>query len=413
MQGRQFIALPHDANQQFQKKPARRVWRALSVAVAAAVVALAILSWALFLSIHAFWPRTQVAAPPKAPGAYLACSVPDTVAPLRFATSYHLAWSPSGKIAFTYPGALAVNGANCTRDQHYLNNLRGATTAIWSPDGKYLLVQASDQSQTGEIDTLYILDSNGKVLTSTVISQKNLAEIKPTSNSPYMSSLSGGGPALSTTFGPVWSSDGRQISEIFSDGVHPLALKSWTWDAHRHALTPNRTPSTPITTGFFSAVWSPDGKYIAISTSDSSMLTAVLDARTGALVKKLNFTSGHPIAPVIWSPDGKELAAINGTTVQIVQFSTGKVVRTLTGSRGAIEGQGSIAWSPDGKYIAVGYHQATILNVQTGKEVAHINASGDGMIVAIAWSPDSQQLAIQAFTHSNQSGPAVMYIWEI
>lgn len=237
MQDRQFITLPNNVNQHSQKKPAHRAWYVLSVTIAVTVVALTILSWTLFLFIHGLWQRTQLVAPPTAQSAYLVCSVPDTVASLRFATSYDLEWSSSGKIAFTYPYALAVNVANCTRDMHYQNSLKGATTATWSPDGKYLLVLASDISQTEETDALYVLDSNGKVLASTVIDQKKLVAGKQIPDGPYMSSLSGGGTPINTFFGPVWSPDGHQINAIFasSDANSPV-LKSWTWDVHHHTL---------------------------------------------------------------------------------------------------------------------------------------------------------------------------------
>src|SRR5712692_9607198 len=56
---------------------------------------------------------------------------------------------------------------------------------------------------------------------------------------------------------------------------------------------------------------------------------------------------------VAWSPDGQFLAsgAADRTTVQVWEAATGKEVRILKGHRGSVQ---SVAWSPDGQFLASG-----------------------------------------------------------
>ncbi len=427
MQGEPFTVVPHDIPRQLQKKPARRIQRAVSITFAVAIAASIIIAWATIPFIHSFGQRTQTGSGPTAQSAHLVCSVQDTVAPAGFSDTNDLEWSSSGKIVFTNSDALTVNGANCTRGEHYQNNMPGVTTASWSPDGKYLLVLTSVRSTKDkapyETDTLSVLDGNGKVLTSTILSQNAFAEVTPIATR-YMSSLSGGSIS-NVIIGPVWSPDGYHINVIIGPNNPGAVWKSWIWDAHHHTLTLDQSQAFhPAIEGIFGFVWSPDRKYLMVSTSNIGLLTAVLDARTGVLVKKLGFTSTRTIAPVSWSPDGKEIAAFCmtkvGASVQIAELSTGKVVRTLPLPHGVFLAEEilDIVWSPDGKYIAWspnGQTAVTILDVQTGTEVTHINVSGDHTIGAFAWSPDSQRLAVMEFklADPNQGSQSFMSIWEI
>jgi hypothetical protein len=100
-----------------------------------------------------------------------------------------------------------------------------------------------------------------------------------------------------------WSPDGRHIAWFVSPGGNAPRLSiSDALGAHLRTLV-----ARPILGG---AVWSPDSESIAYGLgSHGRKRTAVVDVSTGArhLVAK-----GYPLA---WSPDGKELALIRQGTV--------------------------------------------------------------------------------------------------
>jgi hypothetical protein len=104
-----------------------------------------------------------------------------------------------------------------------------------------------------------------------------------------------------------WSPDGKHIAWFVSpNGFAPHLLVSDAGGHHRHELV------SRVVGG---AVWSPDSKSIAYGFDGPSGLggrglrTAVVNVFTGAQHLVAN---GYPLA---WSPDGKELALIRQSTV--------------------------------------------------------------------------------------------------
>jgi hypothetical protein len=92
--------------------------------------------------------------------------------------------------------------------------------------------------------------------------------------------------------------------------------------------------------------WSPDGKFIA--TSSSGGLIRIFDAATG--LESQSFSAGEGAGRLAFSPDGKMLAVVYGDAVGIWILATAKLHR-LTGptlKRGSI---GHVAFAPDGKVV--------------------------------------------------------------
>ena len=120
--------------------------------------------------------------------------------------------------------------------------------------------------------------------------------------------------------------------------------------------------------------------------------------------------SSYNTSPVI-SPDGNLVAYITDRTgffdVVLASTVTGKVIRTLVkGSRTANFEElhllnPGIAWTPDGKYIAVvsktgEYDDVFMINVRTGatKELPGLSLDG---IKGINFSPNGEELALSAY----------------
>jgi WD40 repeat protein len=101
---------------------------------------------------------------------------------------------------------------------------------------------------------------------------------------------------------------------------------------------------------------------------------------------------GTEVSSVAWSPNGKQVAVGNTSNkIQVWDATTGQPVHTYLTFESQVT---DVAWSPDGKYIAeTGASGAIqVLDVATG--VAIHNFTGPtGTELSIAWSPDSMSIA--------------------
>src|SRR5262249_21321715 len=112
------------------------------------------------------------------------------------------------------------------------------------------------------------------------------------------------------------------------------------------------------------------------------------DVESGKITNKTDM--GRPVQSISWHPGGRE-AAITAHTlpVQIWNVETGKIIRTL----GEIKSDFTTAlWSPDGKTLAAGTGDKTILFDTEGQMLRTI----DGPVTAFAWTSDSKQLAVSS-----------------
>jgi outer membrane protein OmpA-like peptidoglycan-associated protein len=95
---------------------------------------------------------------------------------------------------------------------------------------------------------------------------------------------------------------------------------------------------------------------------------------------------------IAFSPDGKQVAS--GSTDKTVIFwdaATGKEIRRLSGHTDPVT---SIAFSPDGKQVASGSTDKTVIfwDAATGKEIRRLSGHTDP-VTSIAFSPDGKLLA--------------------
>lgn len=126
--------------------------------------------------------------------------------------------------------------------------------------------------------------------------------------------------------------------------------------------------------------WSPDGSTILLATSGLAGGAYLVDARTGRRQRLLN---GHPdLRNALWSPDGRQIAYTYGvkygTRVAVVDLRSG-AVRSLTPIRWTPPRPPyqpptaqALAWSPDGKDVAVLYREGN----GVGTFLESVSASG-------------------------------------
>jgi serine/threonine protein kinase len=117
--------------------------------------------------------------------------------------------------------------------------------------------------------------------------------------------------------------------------------------------------------------------------------------------------TGHSnvVWSVAYSPDGRYLASGSwDKTIKIWEVATGKQLRTLTGHSDWVN---LVVYSPDGRYLASGGDDKTIKiwEVATGKQLRTLTGHSN-MVWSVAYSPDGRYLA-------SGDGDNTIKIWEV
>lgn len=135
--------------------------------------------------------------------------------------------------------------------------------------------------------------------------------------------------------------------------------------------------------------FSPDGKLLAVGSSDGTM--RLVDAKD--LLKETVLQSGnYKVFSVAFNPQGSLVAAGMGDgSVGIWDVKTGKSKIVLKGHTAPVPG---IAFSPDGTILASGSADKTVRlwDVEKGTELIALSGSTNA-VMAVSFSPDGSLLA--------------------
>jgi len=145
-------------------------------------------------------------------------------------------------------------------------------------------------------------------------------------------------------------------------------------------------------TTFGPAAWAPNGQAIAIAAGDSVSIHEVEQFSETAVFR------GHVgnVTSLAWSPDGRYLAsgASNDSVIHVWDVTNSVEAYTLRGHEGWIR---NVIFSPDGKRLASGSTDLSVRIWDTASQRTIYTLTGHtDLIGGIAWSSDGTQLATAA-----------------
>jgi WD40 repeat protein len=178
----------------------------------------------------------------------------------------------------------------------------------------------------------------------------------------------------------TWSPDSKQLASCYVFG--PLHI----WNADTGELLRTIPTNSP---GNTCAAWSPSGRLLACAGVDGVGLWDVESWQQTPFPAEAGFIGG-----LAWSPDSKMLAAAyRDKVIRLWEVPSAKLLHKLEGYEGEWP---TLALSPDGKtLVAAGYEKKIpVWDVHSGKLLKTLEIDKGGKTRSIAFSPDGKILAV-------------------
>jgi WD40 repeat protein/serine/threonine protein kinase len=319
---------------------------------------------------------------------------------------------------------------------------RGPVRSLaYSPNGKWL-------ATAGEDGTIRLWDPGSGKLERILVGQDNLVAMVIWSPDSSQLAARGGDGTIrlwdaesatpmrvlrpgGTTHGLAWSTDGKMLALAKADGLVHLydaatgkpirTLEGHTTDVRTVAFSPDgkllasagddrtvrlwRLDDLPKSTALYKhddvvtvLAWAPDSKYLASGSKDNTVRVWDMDKADAPRkhtwdqapkLKPLPFPSAQSLA-FIPTHKGRKLAALNNAGLTIWRPGTDKSLASFP-----MNGH-TLAWSPDGKTIAVALNDDVdirILDSETGKTFLTLPGHKIERIIRTSWSPDGKLFA--------------------
>lgn len=289
-----------------------------------------------------------------------------TIMPTDTAAPTATVWPPAGTIAFsqyyTEGGegediySIQTDGTGLTRLTHQPGTYMGSPA--WSPDGTRIAFDSGEAVPSSYAVWSMNADGSGKVQLSHL---------------PVMGIL------------PTWSPDGKQIAFC----GRPQAI-DWF---HIYTMNADGSTITPVTSGeaddLFPA-WASDGRILFIRLPRHVILGDVFAVNPDGS-GEVQLTQKGTFRGFTVSPDAKSLAVFDYVLHRIVKIATAPPGDEVTLVEGFYDCDDlTLAWSPDGKALAVGCKPWSELAKPSALTIVNADGSGSKKIenAGLIYDPD-------------------------